>query len=185
VNHSSRVGLPRLRQLPRLRLPASSPKPATRPAVSSATSRSAASGSGEAKDDRKEVQDFGHEGDGFWFQGPGVAARNNIACGQGGTGFIFFTQGLKQDGLGTMRFPVANFADASWKGRISNRWQKDPDKIADADSVPGHPRPITGFRDNVVFACQNGITVASTPARRRLRRASSRRAPSGTARYGA
>ena len=38
-------------------------------------------------------QDFGHQGDGFWFQGPGVTVTNNIAAGNDGNAFIFLRAG--------------------------------------------------------------------------------------------
>lgn len=37
--------------------------------------------------------DFGFRGDGFWFQGPAVRARNNVAAGCDGAGMIWFTTG--------------------------------------------------------------------------------------------
>src|SRR6185436_16198641 len=39
-------------------------------------------GSGDDEDSRRKLQDFGHEGDGFWFQGGGVIVEDNIATGQ-------------------------------------------------------------------------------------------------------
>src|SRR5262249_28873169 len=71
-------------------------------------------GSGEDVDGRRKLQDFGHEGDGFWFQGGGVDVERNVAAGQAQTGFVFFTSGLEQEGLGKTRFLSANLADASW-----------------------------------------------------------------------
>jgi len=37
--------------------------------------------------------DFGFRGDGFWFQGPALRARNNVAAGCDGVGMIWFTTG--------------------------------------------------------------------------------------------
>lgn len=37
--------------------------------------------------------DFAFRGDGFWFQGPAVRARNNVAAGCDGAGMIWFTTG--------------------------------------------------------------------------------------------
>ncbi len=39
------------------------------------------------------LSDFGFSGDGFWFQGPAIRARNNIASGCTGTGMMWFTTG--------------------------------------------------------------------------------------------
>lgn len=100
-------------------------------------------GSGEDVDGRRRLQDFGHEGDGFWFQGGGITVENNIAAGQAQTGFIFFTQGLEQAGLGKMRFATANLKDASWAG--------------EKPSVEVGQVPIRAFKGNVVFASHTGI----------------------------
>jgi hypothetical protein len=92
---------------------------------------------------RTRLQDFGHEGDGFWFQGGGVSVEDNIACGDRTTGFIFFTSGLEQAGLGRTRFPTVNLTDPSWaKG---------------ADSVAVGEVPIRSFRGNTAFACTEGF----------------------------
>jgi hypothetical protein len=45
---------------------------------------------------RKQFQDFGFLGDGFWFQGGNISVTNNIATGQNGSGFVFFPVGLVQ-----------------------------------------------------------------------------------------
>jgi G8 domain/Fibronectin type III domain len=39
------------------------------------------------------LSDFAFSGDGFWFQGPAVRARNNVAAGCDGAGMIWFTTG--------------------------------------------------------------------------------------------
>jgi hypothetical protein len=100
-------------------------------------------GSGEDVEARRSLQDFGHEGDGFWFQGGGVAVENNIAAGQASAGFIYFTRGLEQEGLGKTRFLVANLEDASWA-----RGQK---------TVEVGQVPIRSFKGNIAFASNIGI----------------------------
>lgn len=100
-------------------------------------------GSGHDVSERTAIQDFGHEGDGFWFQGAGVSVEGNIAAGQAQTGFIFFTRGLEQAGLGRMRFAAANLKDRSWCG--------------DRTDVEVGQVPVRSFRDNEVFASHTGI----------------------------
>jgi hypothetical protein len=70
-------------------------------------------GSGAGLEARNDIQDFGHQGDGFWFQGGGVHVVDNVAAAQREQGFIFFTEGLRQPGLGTTRFVSANLPDRS------------------------------------------------------------------------
>jgi hypothetical protein len=89
------------------------------------------------------VLDFGLEGIGFWFQGPGVEVSDNVAAGQRGSGFIYFTRGLLQDGLGTTRFPSANLPDASIAGGEASM---------DVGDVP-----IRLFRNNYAFASGDGF----------------------------
>lgn len=100
-------------------------------------------GTNEDIDARRNIADFGHEGDGFWFQGGGVEVENNVAAGQRNTGFVFFTEGLLEEGLGSRRFPTTNLPDRSW-GR------------GQATVEVGHV-PIRLFRNNTVFASGMGI----------------------------
>jgi len=100
-------------------------------------------GSGEDVDSRRKLQDFGHEGDGFWFQGGGVTVEHNIACGQAQTGFIFFTSGLEQEGLGKTKFLAANLQDKTWTGGK---------KAVEVGQVP-----VRSFKGNIAFASHTGF----------------------------
>jgi hypothetical protein len=115
-------------------------------------------GSGEGEDDRRKLQDFGHEGDGFWFQGGGVAVEDNVATGQRSSGFIFFTIGLIEKGLGTARFAVANLWHPDWAKTIDHVNHKDPDQINDPASVPVIAVPIKSFKRNTAYGCGIGFT---------------------------
>lgn len=129
-------------------------------------------GSGQDEDARHKLQDFGHEGDGFWFQGGGVVVEDNVAAGQAGSGFIYFTEGLDQAGLGRTRYRVADLWEPSWAATMDRVDHKDPDRIADADSVPVIALPIRSFKNNVAFACGAGFTtrfMSPKPARSVLR----------------
>lgn len=100
-------------------------------------------GSGDDVSARTKLQDFGHEGDGFWFQGAGVTVEDNIACGCASSGFIYFTSGLEQAGLGKMRFATANLKDPSWAG--------------DKTTVEVGQVPVRSFKRNICFASHTGI----------------------------
>ena len=69
-------------------------------------------GSGYAMESRLEIQDFGHQGDGFWFQGSGISVTDNVAAGNEGNGFVFFSRGLIEGGV-TKQFVSANLPDPS------------------------------------------------------------------------
>ena len=100
-------------------------------------------GSGAGIESRQDVQDFGHEGNGFWFQGGGVEVTDNVAAGHRRGAFVYFTRGLQQAGLGTMRFNSANLPDPS----IAN---------GQATMAVGDV-PIRLFRDNYAFASGDGF----------------------------
>jgi hypothetical protein len=102
-------------------------------------------GSGEGPSARDQVQDFGHEGDGFWFQGGGLIVENNIASGCGHAGFFYFTRGLVQPGLGRTQFLAANLEDTSWASRYN---------MVNVGDVP-----IRSFKGNVAFASHIGYAI--------------------------
>ena len=100
-------------------------------------------GSGTGIESRQDVQDFGHEGNGFWFQGPGVEVTDNVAAGQRRGAFVYFTRGLQQGALGTTRFSSANLPDPS----IAN----GQPTMAVGDV------PVRLFRNNYAFASGDGF----------------------------
>ena len=51
----------------------------------------------EGIESRKVKQDFGFQGDGFWFQGPAIKVENNIAVSQRHDGFVYFTVPMVQN----------------------------------------------------------------------------------------
>jgi hypothetical protein len=113
-------------------------------------------GSGENVIARQKLQDFAHEGDGFWFQGGGVAVEDNIAAGHN-TGFIFFTQGLEEEGLGRRAFKIANLPDRSLVPSMKAVETKYRPK--DNDCVSVQQVPVRSFKNNIVFASDVGIIV--------------------------
>ena len=102
-------------------------------------------GAKESIDQRQTEQDFGIQGDGYWFQGGGVEVDDNIAVGHSGNGFVFFTRGLIVDGKTTV-FQSHNLADPSWAG------------AAPAVQV-GHV-PIRSFKSNTAFASKTLLQIA-------------------------
>jgi hypothetical protein len=101
-------------------------------------------GSGQAAGARANLQDFGHNGVGFWFQGPGVAVENNIAVGQAYAGFFYYTQGLAVGGP-AVRFLASNLPNPAWA---------NGQKYLAIGSVP-----IWDFNGNVAFASSDGLDV--------------------------
>jgi len=104
----------------------------------------ASTGTDERTDSRTHAQDFGHTGDGYWFQGPAVRVVDNIAAGVHGSGFIYYSRGLIENGV-TRKFDASNLADPS---------------IADADGlVLVDHVPVGQFANNVAYASKVGLTV--------------------------
>jgi hypothetical protein len=103
-------------------------------------------GSGEDPNSRDNLNDYGHEGNGFWFQGGGLIVEDNIAAGSTFAAFFYFTRGLVQGDLGgRMMFAAANLQDASWaKGY----------QFVNVGDVP-----IRSFKGNVAFASHMGYAI--------------------------
>jgi hypothetical protein len=102
------------------------------------------SGSGEETESRKGIQDFGHQGDGFWLQGPGVSVVNNISAGNDGSAFFLFSRGLAFNGVNA-RFLAANLTDPS----IANG----------ATSVSIEGVPMRQFAQNLGYSSKIGLSV--------------------------
>lgn len=88
---------------------------------------------------------FGHEGNGFWFQGPGVTVKENVVAGSRRSTFFYFNKPLAQQGLPTATFLSANLADPS----IANG----------ATSIPITAVPIREFSGNVGYAANKGLEI--------------------------
>jgi len=128
-------------------------------------------GSGEFPDSRRyrgedgepgHVDDFGHGGNGFWLQSPGVAVEGNVAAGHRHHAFAFWTRGLVDrelrpgEDVGNLWGRVANFPLANVEGQQPLR-ESD---LVHEDAVPSSyvaARPIT---DNTAFASGSGLLVS-------------------------
>lgn len=100
---------------------------------------------------RHELQDFGHQGDGFWLQGAGVIVEDNVAAGQKGHGLIVYTRGLvefdRQDDTSPLDAPVL-FAASNLDF---------PEIASGQEFVPVHDVPTRDFRRNVAYGSGTGI----------------------------
>ena len=101
-------------------------------------------GSGEAIDAREPIQDFGHQGDGFWFQGAGISIVGNIAAGNQADAFVFYTRGLYEGGV-QRQFLAANLADPSIAGG--------------AETISIGLVPIRQFSGNIGYASETGLLI--------------------------
>ena len=102
-------------------------------------------GTGEEPILRQEEGDFGHAGDGYWLQGPGVRMDNNIAAGAKGSGLIVYAEPLFEDGLGLTTFPSDNLPDPM---------------LAEGDAtVPVSLAPLASFRGNESYGSVLGAQI--------------------------
>lgn len=92
---------------------------------------------------RRAVQDFGHEGVGFWLQGGNVSLIDNVAAGQRDAGYFFFPVGLNQSGLGVTTISGADLSQYPWA--------KPGSSYAVGDV------PLKQFVNNVAFASGGGL----------------------------
>ena len=99
-------------------------------------------GTGGHPTERQGDQDFGHAGDGFWFQGAGITVEGNVASGAAGNGLILYNDGLDEEGLGIREFLAENLPDPSVaKGRTT---------------VPVVLVPIKSFKGNTAYGSIQG-----------------------------
>lgn len=101
-------------------------------------------GSGQDVDARRSIQDFGHDGDGFWFQGGNVTVTNNVASSQRHAGFVFFPRGLVQKGFTPPQTTIPGDTLPSADGAEP----KLEYSVADI--------PLRTFSGNVAFASASG-----------------------------
>ncbi|SDN19304.1 G8 domain-containing protein [Halogranum gelatinilyticum] len=125
-------------------------------------------GSGSVPDGRQfregdegAIDDFGHGGYGFWFQGPGVAVEGNVAAGHRHHGFVYWTRAkpdreVPPGELGGVTGELANFPVE----RIENQPDLvDSDEVDDG-MVPSSLVKFRSFRDNTVFASGGGLDIS-------------------------
>jgi hypothetical protein len=100
------------------------------------------SGSGHSVEARKNIQDFGHGGEGFWFQGAGIHVTDNISAGNQGAAYLYFNRALVEGGV-KREFLTVNLPDPS---------------IADGKvSVDIGKVPVFEFRNNFGYASGSGL----------------------------
>jgi Ca2+-binding RTX toxin-like protein len=102
-------------------------------------------GSGEANvNSREMIQDFGHQGDGFWFQGAGITITDNISSGNAGAAFFIYSRGLIEGGQAG-RFLTQN---------LPGQWLSAFGPTIDVQHVP-----IREFARNVGYNSALGLQI--------------------------
>ena len=118
------------------------------------------------EDDEGDIDDFGHGGYGFWFQGPGTEAVGNVAAGHRHYGFVFWCrakpdQEVEPEQIGGTsgefpNYPLDNVPDQPYLAEAD---------VTEDGRVPSSYVRIRKFTDNTVFASGGGLDMS----RHRLR----------------
>ncbi|MEM8733593.1 MAG: G8 domain-containing protein [Planctomycetota bacterium] len=101
----------------------------------------------QSPDIRVLTQDFGWQGDGFWFHGAGVTVEDNVVSGASGHGFIYWTLGLVEEGLGENLVDVANLQNGELIG-------------PDGTLVRPKHVPVPSFDGNTAYNAPKGLNIA-------------------------
>jgi hypothetical protein len=101
-------------------------------------------GSGAAVESRSSIQDFGHAGDGFWFQGVGISVSDNVSAGNAGTAFSYYARALVEGGV-QKKFLSANLPDPSIAGG--------------AEKIDIGKMPLFEFTRNIGYASAGGLAT--------------------------
>jgi Ca2+-binding RTX toxin-like protein len=101
---------------------------------------------GDTDVEREPLEDWGHEGNGFWLQGPGVTVEHNVAAGATGSGLYVYANGLTQAGSGKTMFLAENLNDPALAKGVHN--------------LPVALVPLKSFRHNTVYGSVEGAAFA-------------------------
>ncbi|KAB1192787.1 hypothetical protein GJR96_04760 [Haloferax sp. MBLA0076] len=125
-------------------------------------------GSGSVPDGRQfkaespgNIDDFGHGGYGFWFQGPTVAVEDNVAAGHRHYGFVYWNRAkpdaeVPPDALGSLVGTVPNVPVEALDGQPE---LARSDRVEDG-MVPSSFVRLASFARNTVFASGGGLDIS-------------------------
>lgn len=88
---------------------------------------------------RSAIHDYGFRGNGFWFQGPGVAVTGNISAGSTDGGFVYFTTSARN------KFDAVNLSD--------------PELAGGHETMPIDTVPMKQFSGNTAYGGRAGLEV--------------------------
>ncbi|MEM7269879.1 MAG: G8 domain-containing protein [Pseudomonadota bacterium] len=100
----------------------------------------------QAPDARAERQDYGWQGDGFWFHGAGVTVDDNVVAGASGHAYIYWKLGLVEEGLGENLVDVANLPNGAMIG-------------PDGTMVRTKHVPVPSFDGNLGYGAEKGLQI--------------------------
>lgn len=97
-------------------------------------------------DARVQNMDFGWQGEGFWLHGAGVELQDNVVSGASGHGYIYWTLGLVEKGMGENMVDVANLPNGDLIG-------------PDGTMVRTKQVPVPLFDNNDAYSAAKGLQI--------------------------
>ncbi|MEO1497007.1 MAG: cadherin-like domain-containing protein [Planctomycetota bacterium] len=97
-----------------------------------------------APDGRERQQDYGWQGDGFWFHGPHVTVQGNVVSGASGHAYIWWPEGLLEPTRPKTFFDSANLPNGHLLGPPGTQ-------------VEIYDVPIISFDNNQAYSATRGI----------------------------
>ncbi|MEO1456281.1 MAG: GDSL-type esterase/lipase family protein [Pseudomonadota bacterium] len=97
-------------------------------------------------DFRAESQDYGFQGDGFWFHGAGVTVEDNVVSGASGHAYIYWMLGLVERGLGEKLVDTAQLPNGDMIG-------------PDGTLVRTKHVPVPSFDGNDAYGATKGLQI--------------------------
>ena len=93
---------------------------------------------------RSDRQDFGIDGDGFWFQGNRIDVIGNVSAGASAHGIIWWSESLAE-------------ADLGRAARVDVATLPDPSLVPDRDQIEVWWAPLGEVRDNTAYGSIVGV----------------------------
>ena len=101
-------------------------------------------------DTREHLQDYGFQGDGFWFHGPNVRVEGNVVAGASGHGYIWWPEGLLERTPNGQTAKVFHDTAHVKNGHLIGR---------DGTQMQIFDVPMRSFKANETYSATKGIQV--------------------------
>ncbi|MEM9822228.1 MAG: G8 domain-containing protein, partial [Bacteroidota bacterium] len=102
-------------------------------------------------DIREEFQDFAWQGCAYWFHSAGVSVVGNVAAGVSGHAYIYWTEGLIEEGLGMRRADInLHISDDAQRATLN---EVPDDFVLECWLIPSKP-----FQNNTAYNVSKGLS---------------------------
>ncbi|MEM1164487.1 MAG: hypothetical protein AAGJ28_26460, partial [Pseudomonadota bacterium] len=101
----------------------------------------------QAPGQRVTTQDYGWQGDGFWFHGANVTVEDNVVSGATGRAYIYWGLGLVEEGQGEALVDVADLPNGELTG------------LPPGTMVRTKHMPVASFDGNSAYSSTKGLNI--------------------------